>query len=472
MHIFSVIWRVLRLIFRIVRYTIVLALFLFLIQRSTYPLHLNWNAVSAIVRNYQFDYVSWEINALATKTSQALWGGHPYMTEEARSQFVRDYMADLEQARQLEGQIQTIYTDPTVADPEAVTADLRAARDALRNDLESRQPLAESILEGQVSDVLVDEGFGTLGQVLPPVSMHFTRMPYLLVVSPRDEIERAVELTIDQLPLEEIVEIEERIFAERDMTSLIVPLGGMALFPAMIAETTNLTWAVETFAHEWIHHYLFFFPLGMNYFSVTGSGRETMIINETTADTFGKEIRQLVLQRYYPELATANAPMQYTPTLISNQRQEEPLDLGRVMHVTRVRVDKALMDIQGIQAKADVLTAHNLTDKADAFTEQAQTLIVDMEDYMEERRVLLYENGWRIRKLNLAYFAFYGGYQAGGRPGVGGADPIGPAVQDIRAMSPTLHDFVVAMRGITTRDELLQVRDQMQASASVNQGLN
>jgi hypothetical protein len=155
----------------------------------------------------------------------------------------------------------------------------------------------ESILEGQVAAVLVDEGFGLLGQLLPPISMHFTQVPNLLIVSPRDRIEFRVSITVDPLPLEEIVALETQIEDELDMSSLVVPLGGMALFPAMILETTSLNWAVETFAHEWAHHYLFFFPLGL-YYDFAG---ETRIINETVADIVGKEVARKVLERYYPD---------------------------------------------------------------------------------------------------------------------------------------------------------------------------
>jgi hypothetical protein len=73
---------------------------------------------------------------------------------------------------------------------------------------------------------------------------------------------------------------------------------------------------------------------------------------------------------------------------------------------------------------------------------------------MERRRRLFVANGYGIRKLNQAYFAFYGGYQSG-EPGVGGEDPIGPAVQAILDASPSIHEWVVRMRDITTRDELL-----------------
>ena len=56
----------------------------------------------------------------------------------------------------------------------------------------------------------------------------------------------------------------------------------------MILETSSIQFVAETFAHEWLHHYLFFYPLGLNY-DFTG---ETRIINETTASLFGKEMSQ------------------------------------------------------------------------------------------------------------------------------------------------------------------------------------
>lgn len=81
------------------------------------------------------------------------------------------------------------------------------------------------------------------------------------------------------------------------------------------------------------------------------------------------------------------------------------------------------------------------------------------EAYMAQRQAFFFDHGYPIRKLNQAYFAFYGGYQVGGVPGVAGEDPIGPALRDLRAASPTLHDFTTLIRGITTREALLELRD-------------
>ena len=382
-------------------------------------------------------------------------------------------MEDLAREMQLTAQVEAVYLDLAITDPDAQTIELRAERDALRDDLDARQATAESILEGQVSTILAEEGFATMGQVLPPVSMHFTRMPNLLVVSPRDRIERRVELAIDPMPLEEIIELEERIFEQQNMDAVVIPLGGMAIFPAMIKETANLPWAIETFAHEWVHHYFFFYPLGLSFFVDTGpGGRESIAINETAANLFGKYIAEKVVARYYPEFA----PQASATQMISMQYQgpvpteELPFDFGRAMHETRTGVDTMLMKVAVIQAKVDKLQRLGFLEEAQAMETVAEVEIDRVTAFMNVRQQLFYENGFNIRRLNLAYFAFYGGYQAEGIPGIAGTDPIGPAVQEIFDLSPDIRSFVVTMRGITTREELLSVQAAMQAEVAQQAG--
>ena len=79
--------------------------------------------------------------------------------------------------------------------------------------------------------------------------------------------------------------------------------------------------------------------------------------------------------------------------------------------------------------------------------------IVQAEDYMEQRRRVFLDNGYNIRKLNQAFFAFYGGYAA--EPGgAAGEDPIGPMLREIRVASPSLREFLLQVGRITSFDEL------------------
>jgi hypothetical protein len=83
-----------------------------------------------------------------------------------------------------------------------------------------------------------------------------------------------------------------------------------------------------------------------------------------------------------------------------------------------------------------------------------QGMVKAAEVYMAAQQRKFARHGYPIRKLNQAYFAFYGGYQ--GEPGAGGADPTGLTIERILARSTTLEDFLQTMRGITTREELLE----------------
>lgn len=432
---FRFLFSVIRTLSYIIKLIIGLALFFLCLQSSTFSLESLWHDVSYRVAPYHFDFIQWELTAIARKASQILLGVHPFMDEAARSQFVRDYMRDLATAQRLEADIDALYTRPDIADPAVSSANLRAQRDALRADLAARQLLAEAILEGQVAAVLVDEGFGIGGQLWPPISMHFSPVPNLLIVSPRDRISFDVALNLNPMSVDRRAEIEAQIESIHDVSALIVPIGGIAIYPAMIQETPSIPWAVEIFAHEWLHHYLFFHPLGLDYF--TGGeafAGQARIINETVADTFGKEVGQLVLARYYPDLlASPSAATAPNPIPLAFRRNPLAFDFGREMNRTRVTLDLLL-------AKGDVNAA---------------------EIYLEARRRLFVANGYLIRRLNQAYFAFYGGYQAGGIPGVGGEDPIGPAVRDIRRHSPSLRAFVLEVQNVTTREQLLRLRDAM-----------
>lgn len=419
------------------------ALFIvFLLPRSMILTSDQWYRIAYLTSAYQFDYIGWEINALRAKFNQTLYGQHPFIDEAQQVALVRAYMADVQQVRRLEAQINQIYADPAVNDAALVSADLRAERDALRQSLRERQMTIEAILEGQVAMVLVEEGFGTAGQLLPPMAMHFSRVPNLLVTSPRDQIRMDTSINLVPMPIDEIEHLEAQIDEQFDVASLVVPIGGIALYPAMIYEATSLTWIVETFAHEWLHHYLFFYPLGVTYFTdMQGFAGDARTINETTADLFGREIGRKVIERYYPDLLpppppviNANEDTNDDDEAISTPPPDpEAFDFGRAMHETRLRVDALL-------AAGEVEAA---------------------EAYMEERRQVFYENGYVIRKLNQAYFAFYGGYQGGGGPGAAGSDPVGPAVQYIRQNSPSALAFVLTMRSITTREALLHTATMM-----------
>jgi hypothetical protein len=63
------------------------------------------------------------------------------------------------------------------------------------------------------------------------------------------------------------------------------------------------------------------------------------------------------------------------------------------------------------------------------------------------------QHGYLIRKLNQAYFAFYGAY-ADTPGGAAGEDPVGPAVRALRQQSASLADFLNRISWMTSFDQL------------------
>jgi hypothetical protein len=357
----------------------------------------------------QFDLASWWVSAALAKLAYALLPIHERMTDDAQADFVRAYMRELAEFNRLVGEIEAIYAAPDVRDPDGASVGLRAQRDALRASLDARQAIVEGILEDQVQSILREEGFAIGGQVMPPVRFRFTQLPSLLIVSRRDKIERIASRELETgLTLEEQVRLEALVDRRFNVSSLITPIGGLGTYPTMLPETTALRWVLGVIAHEWVHNYLLFTlsPVGLNFLS----SAEARTINETAAVIVEREVRERVAQRYYPELYAA---------LMSDVRPgtapDATFDFRAEMRKTRIRVDELL----------------------------AEGKIEEAEAYMEARRVLFVKHGYLIRKLNQAYFAFHGAYNADpdGAPAAG-RDPVGPAVQALRARSRSLGDFL------------------------------
>ena len=367
----------------------------------------------------QFDFVGWEIRAVLGKLAYSLGAPQRYMDEQARHDFFLDYLRLVSDIQRVDSEIRKVYTDPDVADPEVATAGLCARLARLRAEQAARQPVAEAILEEQTAVVLAHNGFGVLGQVFPPVSVHFTPLPTMLIVSPRERIEAILQLALRHgLDTAQQEAIEKRIDRTFDVSSLVTGIGGLGAYPAMLLESDSPTWVAEVAPHEWTHHYLLFRPLGWNY----EASPEARTINETAASIVGKEIGRQVVARYYPELLPPESP----PATSSEPQPAQPVafDFRAEMHATRVRVDELL----------------------------AQGKVREAEVYMEWRRRVFVEHGYAIRKLNQAYFAFYGAYAD--EPGAAGEDPIGPAVRRLREQSPDLHTFVRRVSRVTTLAEL------------------
>jgi hypothetical protein len=258
------------------------------------------------------------------------------------------------------------------------------------------------------------------GQPLPPVLYHSSSLPTALIVSPRDEIKQLHNISLEpDIGIDQRTNLEDKIDAALDVSSLIVDVGGIGVYPTMVTETSNLNYLTEVVAHEWVHNFLTLRPLGLNYYT----SPELRTMNETAASLAGVEIGRAVMERFYPELLPPPPP--------EDAGEPEPpssppaFDFRDEMRQTRVTVDELL----------------------------AEGHIEAAEDYMEARRQVFWEQGYRIRKLNQAYFAFHGAY-ADQPGGAAGEDPVGAAVRNLYANSPSLAAFLKRMAWMTSVEEL------------------
>jgi len=91
---------------------------------------------------------------------------------------------------------------------------------------------------------------------------------------------------------------------------------------------------------------------------------------------------------------------------------------------------------------------HKLRTQVDTLLDYGK--VDDAEALMEERRQFLAENGYYVRKINQAYFAFNGLYA----DTAASSDPIGPKMTELRQLSPSVGEFLRAVSGITSEEEL------------------
>jgi hypothetical protein len=301
---------------------------------------------------------------------------------------------------------------PNDADRAAVAAYF-AAKPAERSSLEMP---AETGIERAVSQVLRSEGlerpafWAPDGQLLfPPVSFAFTAPPQVLIVSRRDRI-GVVQSELLRPGLSDAD--AERLEADADaqgFSTLVVPIGGLATYPAMVLEGQRAQDAIIAVTHEWVHGYLFFTPLGQRYWS----SQDAREINETTAEMVSRELG--------PK-AASNLGVEAPPTDRPAASQPSTIEFRALMRETRIRLDALLKE--------------GNVDEAEA--------------YLRDRRQDFLAAGFQIRKLNQAYFAFYGSYG----DAAAGVSPIPRQLGWLRAASGSPGEFLRRVGQLTGADDL------------------
>lgn len=299
----------------------------------------------------------------------------------------------------------------------ALTADQKAVMLEGLRALQLEQRLEKPKAQRVMTEIIVQE-LRALGlapplllqtdQVFPPVAFTIVRPPSVLVVSPRDRIklERSIIL---QPGLSDQQSIRMEGDAEAlGWSALVEPTGGYSTYPTIITDNAPLDFALSTAVHEWMHTYLFFRPLGFNYFK----SQEMRTVNETVANIVGREVAKQILDTRFPSL-----PRQSPPT----GDGKESFDFRKEMRATRVEAERLL-------GRGEV-------DEAERF--------------MEERRQLFVRQGYNIRKLNQAYFAFHGTYA----DSPGSVSPVGPQLEQLLEHAGSVSRFVRSIEGVSSFED-------------------
>lgn len=366
--------------------------------------------LNAIIKPYRFSIAQWESETITNEAKSWFSGKHE---ESNQIDTVTQYFSLVERIKSLESEIAAKPEDSALL--EAEINKLQTQRAALAGEV-------ERIIARQIKETLAQEGifnpmanYVRLKVSFPPVYFKLEEPPQLLVISPRDRIESIREITLQpNLSREEMESIEAKA-DKLGVSSLVVKLGGLgATYPTFVADNTGLQLTIDTATEEWLHQYLVFTPLGFFYLlDLTGISRnyEIATINETAASMTSKEIGAMVTERYYPDDE-------------DNKQEADSLDFNLEMREIRQAVDQYL----------------------------AQGEIEQAEEFMEQKRQELAAMGYPIRKLNQAYFAFYGTYADSPTS----ISTIGVELKKLREQSASLKDFLDTVAAITSGEELAE----------------
>lgn len=379
--------------------------------------------------NHRYGLLSFELENFMDKWFHRVYTVFPWTntSTEDRQQDLARYLEIVPlirdaQFRVVEESSRAVIVEQDLKQQQRSLDDLLSERDSLRDSV-------EEYLESAISAELVKLDLNVFGEFIwPPVDFRIDNPPSVLVISPRDRIARSETVLIKpDISVADMERIEQVLLDEFDYSAAIMRTGGLASYPNVIPSTRDLLPLLEVATHEWIHAYLIFHPLGRSFFS----GGSMVELNETLANLVGDEIGGNV----WATLTGNEPPARPAPALINPQ--DEPLqpepkpeqfDFFRFMRDTRIRTDE-LLDTGEIEAA---------------------------ESWMESRRIELQENGFFIRKINQAFFAFNGSY--GDSPS--SVSPTARQMWELRQQEEDAAGLLKALRGVSSYSEFEALLDE------------
>ena len=394
------------------------------------------NPVQRVALPYRYSITGWEVWNLADKwlhKLSVLLPGRGKSDSEKRDDLYRyfDLGRELLTARDA---LNRAMSDPSaggVASLEEEVELIAGERSVLRDGV-------EETIESALSTAIRESGLSRWERfVFPPVDIRLAGPPIVLLTSPRDRIDRQHEVLMEpDISLVVRERLEGSLMAEHDVAAISFQVGGLAAYPASVLDIIPLDDTFRASAHEWVHHYMAFRPLGQKMFT----SAEMVTLNETLADIVGREIgdraRDVLMEGealppspcLSPDGDCA-APLPAPESGLHDR--DEHFGFNEEMRETRLRVDELL--------------ANGKVDEAEA--------------YMEERRLFFVENGYPIRRLNQAYFAFHGTYAEN----AASSSPIAGQLHRFRELSPDLQAFVLRMADISSYPQFLERLEDLES---------
>ena len=364
------------------------------------------------VAPYKYSLLRWETSHFLDKWFHKLSDLMPWTTElsqEERFTQIIEFFDLGEEARELE---RRLLNRTSGGEAEA---GLRAEIGKISQRRGEIQATVEESIESEISKVLAEEGFASrIGLIFPPVDTVFARSPGVLILSPRDRIHRQESILMKPGLNGDIRNrIEDQILEDRNLAALVESTGGVAAFPSVVSDSGGLRHSVVTAAHEWLHHWFFFQPLGQHFWD----NSDMTTLNETAATLGGQAIGDRVFTAITGEQVSRDVepPGPVDP---------DAFNFNDEMRETRLRTEELL----------------------------AQGNIEEAEAYMEERRLFFEENRFLIRKINQAFFAFHGSYATS----AASVSPIDDQLRQLQSQSESLEDFLKTVGTFGSYGEFLE----------------
>ncbi|OGC37835.1 hypothetical protein A2V54_03415 [candidate division WWE3 bacterium RBG_19FT_COMBO_53_11] len=270
------------------------------------------------------------------------------------------------------------------------------------------RPLVEEMVASDISEALGHQGIW-----FPPVAFCIQVPPTTLIISARSKIYHAegsinntlLRWYLSPMERQEIEEYVEKL--DQRLSALVVDAAGLSTLPPMSAPYPAQK-LVKVAGHEWGHIYFWLSPLGIST-SIGGNKNGTLPINEAACQVVSEEISQMIGAKYGWEE-------------VEEEPGEDVPDFDQTMLSIRKKVDKLLEEGK----------------------------IEEAEAFMEESRCRLNEVFFPpTRKLNQAYFAFFGNYELG----ASGDDQTPKRIRELRNKLGSLSDFLKAIRRVTSAED-------------------